>query len=151
MQPHFEESCGTRHRASRHPLLHFHSNFLHALSRYLFQGIDNRQRYQHKKPLRWSWRGAPAPLSKVLWKWPWVDLTKGSFSNPPKVGKSNPTSIFGSANNGCLLSVSTNRTTDQPLVRSSSRAASCSSIVLQRECGILICWCLWFEWLSLNE
>ena len=30
-------------------------------------------------------------------------MTKGSFSNPPKVGKSNPTSIFGSANNGCKI------------------------------------------------
>ena len=48
MQPHFEGSCGTCHCASRHPLIHFHSNFLHALSRHPFQGIDNRQRYRHK-------------------------------------------------------------------------------------------------------
>jgi len=50
MQPHFKGSCGTCHCALRHSLLHFHSNFLRALSRHPFQGIENRQRYRHKNP-----------------------------------------------------------------------------------------------------
>jgi hypothetical protein len=50
MQPHFKGSCGTCHCASRHSLLHFHSNFLHALSRQPFQRIEKRQRYRHKNP-----------------------------------------------------------------------------------------------------
>jgi len=66
---HFEASCSTCHCAFRpfscHPLLHFHSNFLHAPSRHPFQGIENRERYRHKNAF--VDRGAAHPRRCIIW------------------------------------------------------------------------------------